>query len=75
MDGWAYRHADVASGDGATVMKRVGTSYAGKPYLGPVGGGECVRIFTGAVMPPDCDTGRDARARDCGRRRRSSPTT
>jgi len=56
MDGWAYRHADVASGDGATVMKRVGTSYAGKPYLGPVGRGECVRIFTGAVMPPDCDT-------------------
>ena len=24
--------------------------------LGPVGEDECVRIFTGAVMPPDCDT-------------------
>lgn len=55
MDGWAYRHADLIPGD-VTVMKRVGTSYAGKPYLGPVGKGECARIFTGAVMPAGCDT-------------------
>ncbi len=39
-----------------TLMTRIGTSFAGKPYLGPVGKGECVRIFTGAVMPADCDT-------------------
>jgi len=65
MDGWAYRHTDTLShvhpeaivgSGGATVMTRVGTSYAGKPYLGPVGKGECVRVFTGAVMPPGCDT-------------------
>ena len=55
MDGWAYRHADLHAGN-VTVMKRVGTSYAGKPYLGPVGKGECARIFTGAVMPAGCDT-------------------
>ena len=55
MDGWAYRHADIGSG-ATTPMKRIGTSFAGKPYLGPVGKGECVRIFTGAVMPADCDT-------------------
>ena len=55
MDGWAYRHAHIGTGD-TTAMKRVGTSYAGKPYLGPVGKSECVRIFTGAVMPADCDT-------------------
>jgi len=55
MDGWAYRHSDLVDGDVA-VMKRVGTSYAGKPYLGPVGKGECVRIFTGAVIPDGCDT-------------------
>ena len=55
MDGWAYRHLDLVDGDVA-VMKRVGTSYAGKPYLGPVGKGECVRIFTGAVIPDGCDT-------------------
>ena len=66
MDGWAYRHADLvalilanpSTGSGRTevAMKRVGTSYAGKPYLGPVGVGECARIFTGAVMPAGCDT-------------------
>ena len=37
-------------------MKRIGTSYAGKPYLGKVANGECVRVFTGAVMPDGCDT-------------------
>ncbi|MEO7254471.1 MAG: gephyrin-like molybdotransferase Glp [Casimicrobium sp.] len=65
MDGWAYRHTDtlsyvhpetVAGSGGTTPMARIGTSFAGKPYLGPVGKGECVRIFTGAVMPADCDT-------------------
>ena len=65
MDGWAYRHSDtlshvhpetVAASGGTTTMKRIGTSYAGKPYLGHVGKQECVRIFTGAVMPADCDT-------------------
>ncbi len=55
MDGWAYRHADQADGN-VTVMKRIGTSYAGKPHLGTVGDRECVRIFTGAVMPAGCDT-------------------
>jgi len=53
MDGWAFRHADLVDG---RVFRRVGTSYAGKPFGGPVGPGECVRIFTGAVMPADCDT-------------------
>jgi molybdopterin molybdotransferase len=56
MDGWAYRHADIVQGGVLTTMKRVGTSYAGKPYLGAVGTRECVRIFTGAVMPEACDT-------------------
>ena len=55
MDGWAYRNADLDTGD-MTLMQRVGTSYAGKPYLAAVGKGECVRIFTGAVMPAGCDT-------------------
>jgi molybdopterin molybdotransferase len=58
MDGWAYRHTDTnpPTGGGSTLMKRVGTSFAGKPYLGKVGEHECVRIFTGAVMPDGCDT-------------------
>ena len=55
MDGWAFRHADLID-DNVTTMTRIGTSYAGKPYLGSVGERECVRIFTGAVMPAGCDT-------------------
>ena len=54
MDGYAVRAAD-AGGDEPVVLRMVGTSWAGKPFPGPVGPGECVRIMTGAVMPPGTD--------------------
>ncbi len=34
----------------------VGRSFAGKPFIGEVGRGQCVRIMTGAVMPSGTDT-------------------
>jgi molybdopterin molybdotransferase len=55
MDGWAIRFADLKT-DGATTLKRVGESFAGKPYGGGIQAGEAVRIFTGAVMPAGADT-------------------
>jgi molybdopterin molybdotransferase len=55
MDGYALRGSDLGP-DGATVFKVVGIAYAGRSYDGTVGGGECVRIMTGAVMPAGCDT-------------------
>ena len=55
MDGWAIRFADLKN-DGATTLKRVGESFAGKPYGGGIQAGEAVRIFTGAVMPEGADT-------------------
>src|SRR5258706_14805828 len=55
MDGYALRFADLKAG-GETVLKRVGESFAGKPWTGSIGAGECVRIFTGGVMPPGADT-------------------
>jgi molybdopterin molybdotransferase len=58
MDGYAVRFADLKP-DGETVLKRVGESFAGKPWNGSsvvLGAGECVRIFTGGVMPPGADT-------------------
>jgi molybdopterin molybdotransferase len=55
MDGYALRFADLAS-DGETVLERVGESFAGKPWTGMIGAGECVRIFTGGVMPRGADT-------------------
>ena len=53
MDGYALRAADLEKGTPLTV---VGTAWAGKPHLGAVASGECVRIMTGAVMPEHADT-------------------
>ena len=55
MDGYALRGADLA-GSGDTVLRRVGTGFAGAAFEGGVGAGECVRIMTGAVMPGGLDT-------------------
>lgn len=55
MDGYAVRHADLKA-DADVSLDVIGTSFAGKPYLGAVGSGAAVRIMTGAVIPPDCDT-------------------
>ena len=54
MDGWAVRFADLAPA--GTTLRRVGESFAGKPFAGALGRGETVRIFTGGVMPPGADT-------------------
>ena len=55
MDGYALRFADL-NVDTETVLKRVGESFAGKPWSGAIGAGECVRIFTGGVMPQHADS-------------------
>ena len=55
MDGYAVRFADLAAG-AETTLVRVGESFAGKPSGATVGAGQCVRIFTGAVMPQGADT-------------------
>jgi molybdopterin molybdotransferase len=55
MDGYAVRFADLAQ-DGDTLLTRVGESFAGKPSTATVGPGQCVRIFTGAVMPRGADS-------------------
>jgi len=55
MDGYAVRFADL-NPSGETTLKRVGESFAGKPWTGAIGAGDCVRIFTGGVMPQGADT-------------------
>jgi molybdopterin molybdotransferase len=55
MDGWAVRGADLAP-DRETVLRELGTAFAGRVFAGRVGVGECVRVMTGAVMPPGTDT-------------------
>ncbi len=54
MDGYALRGAD-AVGPGS-ILTVIGTSAAGHAFAGSVGGGEAVRIFTGAPVPAGADS-------------------
>lgn len=54
MDGYAFNSADIDTG--STILKQVGIAYAGQPFLGEIKSGECIRIMTGAVVPPECNT-------------------
>src|SRR5262249_12462864 len=56
MDGYALRGSELAA-DRATDFRVVGKRFAGDAAASAaVGTGECVRIMTGAVMPPGLDT-------------------
>lgn len=50
MDGYAARRADLAQ-----PLRVIGESAAGAGFTGPIGPGECVRIFTGAPVPAGAD--------------------
>lgn len=52
MDGYAVRHADIGQQDSFTL---IGEAPAGSPFKGKVDPGQCVRIFTGSVMPDGTD--------------------
>jgi molybdopterin molybdotransferase len=55
MDGYALRAADLPA-DGVREFPVPGTSWAGRPYLGPGGPGEAIQIMTGGMMPEGADT-------------------
>jgi molybdopterin molybdotransferase len=55
MDGWALRAADLQV-EGETTLAEVGASFAGRPFAGTMGAGQCVRIMTGGVVPEGADT-------------------
>ncbi|HSN22016.1 MAG TPA: gephyrin-like molybdotransferase Glp [Usitatibacter sp.] len=55
MDGWALRGADLKA-DGETTLEEIGSSFAGRPFRGRIGPGQCVRIMTGGVVPEGADT-------------------
>ena len=56
MDGFAFNGDCLGNNETLASLKIVGTAYAGKPYEGAIGSGECIKIMTGALMPHDCDT-------------------
>jgi molybdopterin molybdotransferase len=55
MDGYALRGADLPA-DGTATFKVIGVAYAGHPFTQALQANECVRIMTGAPIPPGCDT-------------------
>ncbi len=55
MDGYAFSSLDIIENQ-PFPLTVVGTSWAGKPYTGPIENQQCVRIFTGAVVPDFADS-------------------
>ena len=55
MDGYAFASRDRVDGQ-VFALSLVGTSWAGRPFQGALQPGECVRIFTGAVVPTEADS-------------------
>jgi molybdopterin molybdotransferase len=55
MDGYAFASSDKPK-QGVFSLQCVGISWAGKPFVGQLQTGQCVRIFTGAVLPPETDS-------------------
>ncbi|MBE9548420.1 MAG: bifunctional molybdopterin-guanine dinucleotide biosynthesis adaptor protein MobB/molybdopterin molybdotransferase MoeA [Proteobacteria bacterium] len=55
MDGYACRFSDIEKQSEPCLML-AGESACGLPFPGAVAAGQCVRIFTGGVIPEGCDT-------------------
>jgi molybdopterin molybdotransferase len=57
MDGYALRAADVsaASADNPVALRIIGRIAAGGTFSGEVHPGECVRLFTGSMIPAGAD--------------------
>jgi len=54
MDGYAIAIASLEQ-DAITELEDIGTAYAGTPFDGNCGPGQCVRIMTGALIPHGAD--------------------
>ena len=55
MDGYAFNGAALRP-DAPLVLREIGTALAGKAWTGQAATGQCVKIMTGAIMPPGLDT-------------------
>jgi len=55
MDGYAFNSADITAAPFS--LQQTGSSWAGHPFTGKLlAAGQCVRIFTGAVVPAGADS-------------------
>jgi molybdopterin molybdotransferase len=56
MDGYAFDGAALHGDAGYLTLGVAGRALAGQPFNGERLAGQCVRIMTGALIPPGCDT-------------------
>ncbi len=61
MDGYAFNSSSLTNTSSqektlSISLHQVGIALAGQPFVDNVAIGACVRIMTGAIMPPGCDT-------------------
>lgn len=56
MDGFAFNGDCLNDNENTITLQVAGTAYAGKPYERKISPGQCLKIMTGALMPPGCDT-------------------
>ena len=56
MDGFAFNSKDLKTDREQIHLRVVGTVYAGQTSVPATQASECIKIMTGAMMPPDCDT-------------------
>ncbi len=54
MDGYALRFSGEEAG-ASQSFRKVGEAFAGQSFIGTVAEGECIRIMTGAEVPPECN--------------------
>ena len=54
MDGYSCKTRGISQNP-QQEFEVIGSSFAGKPFSGSMGIDQCVRIFTGAVVPDDAD--------------------
>jgi molybdopterin molybdotransferase len=55
MDGYALSSKDIKPGQPFS-LDLAGASWAGNPFIGQLQPGQCLRVFTGAVLPAQADS-------------------
>jgi molybdopterin molybdotransferase len=55
MDGYALSSNDI-NREQPFILSLAGTSWAGRPFPGQLQPGQCIRVFTGAVLPAQADS-------------------
>ncbi|MDD5322781.1 MAG: molybdopterin molybdotransferase MoeA [Methylococcales bacterium] len=55
MDGYALSSDDI-NREQPFTLSLAGTSWAGRPFAGQLQPGQCIRVFTGAVLPAQADS-------------------